>query len=411
MNENEIRNNPRNVARNGNPVSRRDFMKHATAATALGAVSAVVHSCKGGMKYRTLGRTGLKISVINSDELPDKKMYEMAIKLGINYWHKMGRWGEPDIFRKLDRDSFYCDLTIDSIEKQTAIEEFERGLKRSQLSMIEGFKVHSVYKTPEEIKTKTGMLRAFETLKKQGKTRFLMLSQHTNVFEVTEAAIESDLFDVIQIPIHPLAQYGSKGPNDKNRQVSKTSLDEYIGLIKKAADKKIGITSMKTLVGGPQNWEKITSFHERVGKYLPDNESVIKALIHWVLDIPGVSSVASNMRSFEMFKENMEAVAGELTDNDLKGLACLSDVMDKAVCRMCGKCEYENPRGVAVSDILRYSMYFSAYGDRERARALYLALPLNRKVHSTADIKRYEKSCPYKLPLEQMLSTAHRTLS
>ena len=87
------------------------------------------------------------------------------------------------------------------------------------------------------------------------------------------------------------------------------------------------------------------------------------------------------------------------------------DFMDKVVCRMCGKCEYENPGGVAVSDILRYSMYFSAYGDREGARALYLALPLNRKVHSRADIKRYEKSCPYKLPLEQMLSTAHRTLS
>ncbi len=163
---------------NNSSISRRRFIQNASSAAALGAVSLGGMNCGHGMKYRQLGRTGIKTSVIHCDELTDRKLCEVAIKAGMNYWHKMGKWGYPDIFAKMDRDSFACDLTIDNIEKDMAITEFERGLKKSGLTMIDGFKVHSVYKNAEEIHTKTGMLKAFETLKKQGKTRFLMLSQY-----------------------------------------------------------------------------------------------------------------------------------------------------------------------------------------------------------------------------------------
>ncbi len=184
-------------------LSRRKFMTGVYTSLAAGAVFGSF-GCGTDMKYRTLGRTGIRASVINSDELPERSMYEMAIDAGVNYWHRMGHWGEPEIFNRLDRDSFVCDLNIDSVDRDGAIAIFERGLKRSGLSMIDGFKLLSVYHYPEDIRAKTGILQAFDALKKQGKTRFLMLSQHRNVVEIMEAAIESDLFDVIQIPIHPL---------------------------------------------------------------------------------------------------------------------------------------------------------------------------------------------------------------
>jgi len=354
--------------------------------------------CENGMKYRTLGRTKIRASVINSDELPEKHLYRLAIEAGVNYWHKMGRWGEPEIFTALDRDSFTCDLTIDSVEKDGAIEEFERGLKRSGLSMIDGFKVHSVYDNPEDIQKKTGIFQAFETLKKRGKTRFLMLSQHRNVVDVAEAAIESDRFDVLQLPIHPLM------PHDyfvKDSKFPQHSSDRYLALIKNASDKGIGVTSMKTVVGGPKNWEKIPDFEEKIRKYLPETEDITTALIHWTLNVPGVKTFASSMKSHEMFYSNMRAAGGELSEREARGVQHFAALMNCSVCRMCGACERAHPGGVAVSDILRYSMYYSSYGLPQKARRLYAALPRTSRIDSKADPGRYERSCPYGLPVTE----------
>ncbi|MFC1608023.1 hypothetical protein ACFL47_08635 [Candidatus Latescibacterota bacterium] len=392
-------------------LSRRHFLAGASATAIAGALfsgaGCGVDGNGGGMKYRTLGRTGIMASVINSDELPERSMYEMAVKAGVNYWHKMGRWGDPEFFTRLDRDSFACDLTIDATEKDMAIEEFDRGLKKSGLGMIDGFKVHSVYDYPEDIKGKPGILQAFETLKKQGKTRFLMLSQHRNVVELMEAAIDSDLFDVLQVPVHPLM------PHDyflKEKKFREYAQDDYLGIIKKAADNNIGITSMKTVVGGPKNWEKIPGFKEKVSQYLPETDDIATALIHWSLAVPGVCTFASSMKSYDMFFANMRAVGSEITPQEAKGIQHFAEAASYSVCRMCGECERRNPGGIAVSDILRYTMYHACYGTPEKARKLYGALPRKLKVDMGKCLDRYEHACPYGLPLADMLRDAHRRL-
>ena len=112
-------------------VSRRSFMKDAPMTAAAYIAALGVSGCMDRIKRRKLGRTGMMASVIHCDELTEKAMYNMAIAAGINYWHKMGRWGEPEIFGNMDRDSFFCDVTIDNTDTKGAIEEFERALKRS----------------------------------------------------------------------------------------------------------------------------------------------------------------------------------------------------------------------------------------------------------------------------------------
>ena len=388
-------------------ISRRRFLAESSASAAAGAIFAGL-GCTSGMPYRTLGRTGIQASVINSDELPEESMYRLAIEAGVNYWHKMGRWGAPDIFTKLDRDSFFCDLTIDSIEKDGAIGEFERGLKKSGLSVIDGFKVHSVYDYPGDIMSKSGILQAFETLKKQGKTRFLMLSQHRNVVEIMEAAIDSDLFDVIQVPVHPLM------PQDyflKEKKFREYQQEDYLAVIRKASDRGIGITSMKTVVGGPKNWEKIPGFRQKISRYLPNTDDIATALIHWTISVPGVKTFASSMKSYEMFYSNIRAAGGRLSDREAKGVKRFAELLNRSVCRMCGVCEKRNRGGVAVSDILRYSLYCASYGLREEARSLYAALPRSSRVDAVRDLGCYEQACPYGLPVAEMLGEAHALLA
>jgi len=358
----------------------------------------------------TLGRTGMTVSKFLGDRMADVEMYKAALDAGINYWHKFGHWADPapyELFRERDRDSFYCDTTVGSLDKDKAIEIFEGALEKTGLEMIDGFKIHSQYKQPEEVTTKMGAVQAFEELKKQGKTRFLMMSQHTNTSEIFEAAIESELFDIIQVPVNPTVplDYFTKD------EYTQTTRDNYLALIEKAADKGIGITAMKVFLYGTKNWESVPDLKEQVKDYLPDNESIATALIHWALAVPGVQAYGSMLYTFDELRENLEAIGGTLTAQESEGLRRFASCMGGWYCRMCGACERANPDGVAVSDIMRFSGYYTGFGMRDNARALYAGLPRHARVDAVKNLNLYEDACPYRLPLAKLLRNAHTKLA
>lgn len=407
--------------REGHGLSRRGFLRN-TAAGALAGAAGV--SCsgavnKGGVgakkvKYVKLGRTGLTVSQFLGDRMADRKMYELAIQSGVNYWHKFGQWEEPapyDLFRALDRDSFYTDTVVHSLEYDKAMEIFNMCLKKSGLSRIDGFKVHSVYEQPEWVKSKTGVIKAFEELKRQGKTRYLMLSQHLNVPDVLEAAIESDFFDLIQVPVNPMVPRRDVFDySEKTDDPQKLAQDRYFGLIKKAADKNIAVTAMKVFLYGTKNWETVPNLKEKVSKYLPDNKSIAAALIRWALNVPGVVAYGSMLYNFEELDENLKAVGGKMSTVERQGIRQLVECMDSEYCRMCGACERANPNGIAVSSILRFRGYSRGFGWHEHSRALYAALPEHSRVHASEDLAAYEHACPYGLPVASLLREAHRML-
>jgi uncharacterized protein len=409
---NKVENN--NSSGSKDSISRRHFIKNASATAAAGTAGLAGFGsmgCQKKLKTVKLRRTDMKVSKFLGDRMADRKLYELALASGVNYWHKFGHWADPapyDLFRKLDRDSIFVDTTVGSLEKDKAIEIFERALEKTGFKMIDGFKIHSQYKSAEDIKTKMGAIQAFEQLKKQGKTRYLMMSQHVNTTEVFEAAIESEMFDVIQIPVNPTV------PKDyftKDKFPRKATQDEYLGLIKKASDKGIGITAMKVFLYGAKNWAEVPDLKERVSKYLPDNQSIATALIHWALNVPGVQAYGSMLYTFDELIENLEAVGGELTDDEDRGLKKFSEAMNDHYCRMCGACERANPGGVAVSDILRFSGYYTGFGESETAKAFYAELPKSKRVDAAKDLGHYEKACPYGLPLTKMLRKAHIQLT
>lgn len=405
-------------------LSRRGFIRNTAAGALAGAAGVTGIGCAGlayksgpggkKVRYVTLGRTGLRVSQFLGDRMADRKMYELALASGVNYWHKFGQWDEPapyDIFRGMDRDSFYTDTVVHATEYDKAMEIFTMSLKKSGLGMIDGFKVHSVYSHPEEVRAKTGVLRAFEELKRQGKTRFLMLSQHLNVPDVLDAAIESDYFDLIQVPVNPMVPRKNVFDYSDNADHPQTlAQDRYFSLIKKAADRNIAVTAMKVFLYGPKNWEHVPNLREKVGGYLPDNKSIATALIHWALDVPGIVAYGSMLNSFEELEENLAAAGGRMSTAEREGIRRLAAAMDSSYCRMCGACERANPEGVAVSSILRFKGYSQGFGWREHSRALYAALPERSRVDAAVDLSGYERVCPYGLPLANLLTDAHRML-
>ena len=351
------------------------------------------------MEYRRLGRTNLKISAIVAGEMHAPMLHERAFELGVNYWHKMGdKIALPELFAKRDRDSFYCDMVIDTLDKDGAIAQFEWGLKNSGLEMIDFIKVHSLYANAEDVKRGEGIFQAFEQLKKQGKTRFLSAAQHGNTAEVLTACIESGHFDAVQ-------------PNFN--VFSHDKMHKMIALAKKH---DVGVICKKVMIGGGRNWERRPEVKKRVEKYLDSETTLGQSLIKWVLAVPGVTAVVPFMKNLEQLEEDVAAGfrAEKITLGSApnqRALSIFAAGLSDDYCRSCGECVSVCPRGIAVPDIFRYTMYYVGYAEPDRARKMYQDLSPAQTADQCNNCGDCESACPHGLPIRNKLQEAHGLLA
>jgi len=393
-------------------IDRRQFIKKACLYTA-GAVGTIGHlasgqqsvvagsSVPGKMTYRRLGRTGLDISVVVAGEMDFLPMHERAYELGVNYWHKVGNFEHPgpEFFKGKDRDSFYCDMVIDTLDKDGAIAQFEWGLKQSGLEMIDFMKVHSLYQDPKDTKKYSGIFKAFDLMKKQGKTRFLSVAQHYKTAEILAACIESGYFDAIQ-------------PN-----FNVFSPSEMFDLIGFAEKQDVGVICKKVLAGGDRNWQRNPERKRQVEQEFQKSQLTLgQALLKWALDIPGVTAVVPLITNFKHLEEDIAVGFDTKTLSRFEARSYRSTLEDFAqdgsrdYCRSCGQCESVCPQNIAVADIFRYEMYFSGYGNTNQARKLYREIPVDQNANQCDSCSACEAACPNKLPIVSKLQQAHSIL-
>ena len=80
-------------------------------------------------------------------------------------------------------------------------------------------------------------------------------------------------------------------------------------------------------------------------------------------------------------------------------------------CHGCGHLCETAAQGVPVATVLRYLRYYTAYGKRQEARALYQALPPIARDLAAADLAAAEAACPHGLPVVDLIRTADRHLA
>ncbi len=219
-------------------LSRRDFVKAAVATGVfLGAGTAGWSAeTQNGMIYRTLGRTGEKISAIGlggyhigvpPEEQEGIRMIRSAIDRGVtfmdNSWDYHNGGSEERMGKALEdgyRQRVFLMTKIDGRTKQSAAKQIDECLKRLQTDHIDLMQHHEIIRLedPDRIFAEGGANEAVLEAKKAGKVRYIGFTGHKDPLvhlRMLEVAKQHNFrFDAVQMPLNVMdAHFRSFGKN------------------------------------------------------------------------------------------------------------------------------------------------------------------------------------------------------
>lgn len=378
--------------------------------SSLSSVSAPVKvKKKGEMIYRQLGRTGFYVSEISlgSSPLPEWGLFREIIDRGVNYIDSSHTYqgGNAErmigrLCREVGRDKIYVATKFHLRPSDTVssiIRTVEGSLRRLQSDYIDVLMIHGV-NHPAEL-TDERVLEALARLKKAGKYRYQGFSCHQNHLEVMAAAIEGNLYDVIQI--------GYNVYDLKKGEKPIRTYPDYLGtsglkpLFRRAAGQGIGLVAMKALkVGGRR--QDLSQFH-------PKASSIYQAMLKWVLANPYISTVVTEMLTYQQMEEDLAVVGERLSRAERKNLYRLVAQTSHLTCRMCGTCQKVCPQSIPLPTILRYLYYFEIQQKYSLAKEAYARLKPALK--ECLSCRQCEENCPYQLPVQDLFQSAQKILA
>ena len=225
----------------GDQQSRRQFLERIAGGIAVGAVGALpgagsglLAESKGGIAYRTLGRSGEKVSMvglggyhigIQPDEQESIRIIRTALDNGINFldncWDYNGGTSEVRMGKAL-RDGYrqraFLMTKIDGQTREAAARQLDESLTRLQTDHIDLLQFHEVIREgdPDRIFGPNGGMEAVLAARKAGKIRYIGFTGHKDPeihLKMLNTGFRNDFtFDAVQIPLNVMdAHYKSFG--------------------------------------------------------------------------------------------------------------------------------------------------------------------------------------------------------
>jgi uncharacterized protein len=365
-------------------LSRRKFIQAGAAGAAglslagVPAAFAADNNDLPALPRRRYGRTGLQISALVGASDWSADVIPLAVKAGVNYWHKAHRWTKesfPEAIRSQPRESYYLEITVDRVggdHKTGRIDEEQHyqfvksAVEKSGAGYFDVFKFHFGFHSVQEAKTDAGVVRAFERLQKEGLVKHLAISQHhyndiggDMAFDILNYLMEKTPFAAAQF----FYTYGDR--------------KETQDLIAAAKQKDFGTIAMKTMggVGRAASDKKIQALLAEP-KYAGSTPGT--AMVKWLVNNPNLTASVIATKNFDQLFENVRAAhAAMLGVNDRRALDLLAGYNRGLTCLLCADCVTACPEHIGIADILRYERYAMDYHDLPRARAEYRALTRN----------------------------------
>jgi uncharacterized protein len=373
--------------------SRRQFLQAGLALPAVGLVNSSLDTqVKEPPKvvYRTLGKTGLKPTGmgfgIGYNPIPE--VLARSIEMGINYFDTARDYGESEaIFSKVmqgKRDKIIISTKSPSRKKADILKDMDTSLKALGVDHVDIWHLHA-RDTPASVPDEA--IEALELCKSSGKARFIGFSCH-DPNNMVDFIIKTGKFDVIQTTY-------SFAIGSKYREAA----------IKRLHEAGIGVIAMKVVVA-------LTGLHLKA----LDNPPASKgegpmAGIKWVLTNPAIGTTVPHMNTIPELEMNFRAMSEPYTPADEKLLYVLNEQIRPSYCRMCYECKGKCPKGIPVTDVLRFLAYNDFCGNYHQALTSFRDLAREVRDVRCDDCSTCAIKCPNGVQVRDRLIRAQELLA
>ena len=326
------------------------------------------------MRYRKLGRTGLKVSEVGFGAIPiirlsvddAVKVLRRAYDRGITLYDTANMYLDSEekigrAFRCLRHQVVLATKTIKR-DRQGAAADIDLSLRRMQTDYIDLFQFHQVSQE-QDYQTLTGPDGALEAVlraREEGKVRHIGVTSHSLGMAVK--LIKTGLFSTVQFPFNFIEE------------------SPILELHPAAREQAMGILAMKPFCGGMVESARLC----------------FKFLRQWpdVIPLPGFDT-----------EDRVDEVAdlyGEENDVSPEDLTAMEDCRKELGERFCRRCEYCQPcpQGVMITPAMIYPVIAHrmspAIGSNFSAKAM-------ESVRNCIECGECLERCPYGLPIPEML--------
>jgi predicted aldo/keto reductase-like oxidoreductase len=264
-------------------------------------------------EYRTLGRTGIKVSTVGygASRTLEPSLVKGALETGINFLDTGRRYfrgqNEAMVGKVIkgirQKVILQSKMRIRLAEREEALDTQEmRNSLRTRMETFLNESLHALQtdyidimllhgaSTTEVINDDT-VMEFFLEAKRKGKIRACGFSSHSNQLELVRDANRSKFYDVIMVPYNHKGSYRHSRSGYHSKWNQSALEDE----LKKAENNGIGIVAMKTCSGGPYSSDGVM-------------KPTFKDALKWILSHSYISTMAVAMANIKEIKEDVQAM-------------------------------------------------------------------------------------------------------
>jgi hypothetical protein len=388
-------------------------------------------------EYRTLGRTGFRVSDISCGFIMDEGVIRAAYESGMNYFDTAEQYpghhrALGKAIKDMDRRKVFIATKLEVTDDKTKegfLKRARKALEELQTDYVDCLMMHCPEKA-ETLKTE-GFHAAMAELKAEGQVRHVGVSQHGTFWfrdpeetmeKILLAAAEDGRFDVFLMAYNFLRRdnaervleaCGKKGIGVALMKTAPIAIYHTLKSRVEALEKDKKPVNPLYADGLARYKEKFEAAKEFIKAHNLQNPDEIRdAAVRFVLGHPDVHTVCYQTQTYDALNTIVRLSGTRLTPPESSRLEAYKDGCGGLYCRhACGLCEPSCPHGVPVNTILRYQQYFAGQRREKEAMGYYAAIPGARADACGACAAPCEAACPYGVPVQGMLLLAHDTLT
>lgn len=345
---------------------------------------------KDDLKLSRLGMGVMRLPVLNKDYgaidfEKAKGIIDRCMAAGITYYDTAYIYHEGksecflgDALACYPRDSF-CIADKYNIQANPDYQtQFAEQLKRLKMDYIDFYLLHGIQDSFADEILENGCITYFDTMKKQGRIRYLGFSFHGSA-DVLKKCLNAYPWDFVQIQLN--------------------YYDWYYGdaklLYEILTDAHIPVMVMEPVHGG-----LLANLNQDAAAPLqsasPDR-SLASWALRWVMNLENVQVILSGMSDLEQLEDNLKTFgeAAPLSSEEQQLIQTAARTQHAAVAVACTGCRYCCPNCPAGLDI---PMLLKAYNDAKLGGAWrlsnLLSLPENKRPAACISCGSCTKHCP-----------------